>query len=333
MRSIYVLILGMMLLSSRVWAQDENIATATAALQSVLSTLKQSVEKLSLDNDQLAAKDQSIRRQVSQLQMQLGSFEARGDVLNKTAEKLQDKTPGRAQQITRMEAENADLDDRAQKAEGAIKPIQQSMDEKYKEDQKLLLQLKGMSYAPSPLTQVRSPGTQEAQRLQKEKLRLMKMINDSQQRQEALQGEIIELQKNTPMLPGASALAHQQILKEQIKDLEAQLTAYPQEKFSANPGASDQWNENQLYQLALELKTLEKNYVQLKGLMEQMGKKTQAARMTVSQHVEGEKLQSSIDDLDRQGESLRADLDDLRSQMVDLDKRKSQLEMMVRQLP
>ena len=63
--------------------------------------------------------------------------------------------------------------------------------------------------------------------------------------------------------------------------------------------------------------------------MEQMSKKAQAAQMTVSQHVEEEKLQSSIDDLNRQGVGLRADLDDLRSQMVDLDKRKSRLEMMI----
>jgi predicted nucleic acid-binding Zn-ribbon protein len=67
--------------------------------------------------------------------------------------------------------------------------------------------------------------------------------------------------------------------------------------------------------------------------MEQMNKKAQAARMTVSQHIEGEKLQSSIDDLNRQGVALKVDLDDLRSQMIDLDKRKSYLETTIKQLP
>ena len=55
--------------------------------------------------------------------------------------------------------------------------------------------------------------------------------------------------------------------------------------------------------------------------------------MTVSEHMEGQKLQSNINDLNRQGKKLMADLDDLRSQMVDLDKRKSHLETMLQQTP
>ena len=43
-------------------------------------TLKQSVEKLSLDNDQLAASDNAIKQQISQLQTQLGQLQAQGDV-------------------------------------------------------------------------------------------------------------------------------------------------------------------------------------------------------------------------------------------------------------
>jgi len=55
--------------------------------------------------------------------------------------------------------------------------------------------------------------------------------------------------------------------------------------------------------------------------------------MTVSQHVEEEKLQSSLNDLKHQGAGLGADLDDLRSQMIELDKRKSRLEMLIKHLP
>ena len=71
----------------------------------------------------------------------------------------------------------------------------------------------------------------------------------------------------------------------------------------------------------------------IKGLMEKMSKKAQASRMTVSQHIEGEKLQNSMEDLNRQGTVLRAQLDGLRTQMIDLDKRKSRLEMMIQQSP
>jgi chromosome segregation ATPase len=179
---------------------------------------------------------------------------------------LQDKNPRRGQQIARLERENFDLDNRIQKALGDIKLIQQSM--------------------------------VSGDRLQKEKLKLMKMIYDSQQRQESL---------------------HEAILRA-----------------TASVGHDDRPTgalTMKVHQLELELKSLEKNYLQLKDSMEQMSKNLQAPRMTASGHIEEEKLQSSIDDLNRQGVGLRADLDDLLSQMVDLDKRKARLEAMAQHLP
>jgi chromosome segregation ATPase len=264
-------ILGMMLLTGRVWAQEENgdVSPATTALQEVLSNLKQSVEKLSLDNDQLEARDNAIKGQILQLQTQLSQLEARADFLNKETDKLKDTNPRRTQQISRLEEKDFELDNRIQKAEGSLRSMQQSG---------------GAEDRP-------------VEHSQKEKLKLMKMIYDSQQRQESLHEAISEFQKNT------------------------------------NGGFLNQGDDAQLRQLESELQALEQNYLQLKDLMEQMNKKAQAARMTVSQHIEGEKLQSSIDDLNRQGVALKVDLDDLRSQMIDLDKRKSYLETTIKQLP
>ena len=54
--------------------------------------------------------------------------------------------------------------------------------------------------------------------------------------------------------------------------------------------------------------------------------------MTVAEHVEEVKLQNSIDELNRQSLGLRANLDELRNQLIDLDKRKSSLEAMVQHL-
>jgi len=297
---------------------------------------------LVVDNNQLSAKDNAVKSQVSQLQMRLGQLEAQGESLNKVTGRLQDKNPGRAQEVTRMEEENFDLDNRIQKDGVAIKSIQESLNAAYPEEQKLLVQLKnmqnGLPGGLSPASQGDSSLPQVAARRQKEKLKLMKMIYDSQQRQEALHESILEFQKDTPLLPAASALAHQQQLKEQIKDLEAQIAARgglspaPQGD-SSLPVPAHQWDNTQFSQLETELKDLEKNYLQLKDLMEQMSKKSQSAQMTVSQQIEGKKLQGNIEDLNSQSERLLADLDDLRSQMVDLDKRKSRLETMVQQLP
>ena len=154
MRLFFAVILGMMFFSGTGLAQEEDATTDKAALQNVLSVLKQSVEKLSSDNDQWTARDHAVQQQVLELRSQLGCLQGQGDLLNKKAAPFQDKNPSRAQQIARLEKENSDLDHRIQKAEGSIKLIQESM----------------ASMA----------------RLQKEKLKLMKMIYDSQQRQESL---------------------------------------------------------------------------------------------------------------------------------------------------
>jgi chromosome segregation ATPase len=316
-RLLMAVILGMMPLAGRVWAQEEgDISPATTALEDVLSNLKQSVEKLSLDNDQLEARDNAVKQQILDLQKQLNQLEAQADLLNKEIDRLKDNNPRRAQQISRLEEKNSQLDDSAQKTESDIKLIQQSLDAENQQDHQL----------PSP----RSLAVDHDQ---KERLKLMKMIYDSQQRQESLHQAISEFQKNTPLQPAASALEHQQFLNEQIKDLEAQLAAYPPQGIPADRGISGQGDDAQLRQLEVELKALEQNYLQLKDLMGQMDKKAQSVQMTVSDRIEKQKIQGSMDDLKRQGVALKIDLDDLRSQMVDLDKRKSSLEMMIRQLP
>jgi chromosome segregation ATPase len=330
-RIFFAVILGAVLGAGLGRAQEEgNVNTATSALQSVLSNLKQSVEQLSLDNDQLAARDRAIKQQVRELKDQLGALESQGELLDKAAGQLQDKNPHRSEQIARLEEENYELDDRTQKTENSIQQIQQSLEAGYREDQRLLLQLKRMTNSMPGLPEAQPADSQAAVRLQKEKLRLMKMIYDSQKRQGALHESILEFQKNTPLLPGASALAHQQLLKEQIKDLETQLSAYPPRRMTAVP--AEQLDDTQLHQLELELKALEKNYLQLKDLMGQMTKKSQNAQGTIGDRAEAEKLQKNIDDLNHQGAGLRAGLDDLRSQMIDLDKRKSQLEDMIKKM-
>jgi len=280
----------------RCWAQDD-VAITTDTLESGLSRLKQSVERLTADNEQLTRRNNALKQEVYQLQTRLGLLTGQNSLLNKTVMKLQEQNQPRSEQISRLEKENLDWDTHIQKAEGDIRQISPSS---------------GNFTQESQMTNHR----------QKEKLKLMKMIYDSQRRQEALNGSILDEKKQTLLLPAASVLARQQVLKKQVKDLEDKIA-----------GFSNQWDEAQLQALEGELKTLEKNYIQLKDLLGQMSKKAQEARMTVSQHVEQGKLEDNINDLNHQEAGLKADLEDLRSQMVDLDKRKFSLERLIRQQP
>jgi len=287
------------------WAQDD-VMYATDALQEGLSHLKQSVEQLTADNQRLTLQNNAVKQEIDQLQAQLAQLRWQEDILNKTVSKLRSYNPRRARQISRLEEESLDLDNRTQKACEAIKSVQGAlqMDDR---------QARHIPGEESPL---------EARR-QKEKYQLMKMIYDSQRRQDALHAAILAYEKQTPVSSAAGLLNHQQILKEQIKDLEGPIAASP----------SPQWDDTQLGALELELKKLEQNYTQLKNLLRQMGPKWQRPQMTGSQHAEQGQLEGSVNDLKRQEAGLKADLDDLRSQMVVLDKRKSSLEKLIKQQP
>jgi len=283
MRLFFAFILGMILSTGCAIAQDDEVMTASSALQGVLSNLQQSIEKLSLDNAQWQAQDKGVKQRIAQLQMQLGRLETQGNDLDRAAVHLHENDLRQAQEITRLEKENSDLDAHIQKTQGDIKLVQRSLDTKYHEYQKLI-----------------SPARQAAVDRQKEKLKLMKMVYDSQLRQETLHRSILELKKSTNSLPVAQALVRPPL-----------------------------WDEGQMHQLEFDLKDLEKNYAQLKDLTEKMSQKAKSFRPTVDQKIEEKKLQGNMNDLTRQSVGLRADLDDLRAQMVELDKRKSYLEMML----
>lgn len=300
------------------WAQDD-VTYATDALQEVLSHLKQSVEQLTADNQRLTLQNNAVKQDIEQWQAQLGQLRQQEDLLNKTAARLRSDNPRRAQQISRLQEESLDLDNRTQKTLEAIKSLQGALQAGYQEREQLLRQMNDMQGLPS------SPNAEsplEARR-QKEKLQLMKMIYDSQARQESLHASILDYEKQTPVPSAAGLLAYQQVLKEQIKDLEGQIVTSP----------SSQWDDTQLGALELELRKLEQNYTQLKNLLKQMGPKFPRTQMTGSQHAEQGQLEGSVNDLKRQEAGLKADLDDLRSQMVVLDKRKSSLEMLIKQQP
>ncbi len=333
MRLLAVMSISLLLVSSS-WAQEErNIVSATSALQDVLSTLKDSVDKLSVDNDQLAARDKSMKQQMAQLQMRLGSLRQEGDRLNQAAGKFQNSNPRRARQITELEGESFDWDNRIKKAQDSIALIQQSLDEKYKQDQALLLQLKDLTGATLPAApQAPSLESQTALQVQLEKLKLMKMIADSQDRQAALQQSILDYQKSKSMLPQAAAI-NQQLVQDQINALQAQAAALPTPSIPVKLGSANQGDGLQAKELQLELKVLAKNYGQLKDLINQMDKKAGITKMSAEQHAQEEKLQGSLENLNHQSAGLRAQLDDLRSQMIDLDKRKTSLEEMIKKLP
>jgi len=325
----FIVLLISFFLSTCAWAQEDNLMNATSALQDVLSTLKDSVDKLNVNNSKLAAKDNYIRNQISLLQVKLAKLSQDGAVLNKAEEPLRQNNDRFSKQINELESEIFGVDNETQKDEGEIRLAQQSMDAGYHEDEKLLLQLKKMAPVLGGQA-VPSPIDDEALKMQKEKLKIIKMIYESRERQAAIHQSILDFQKNSPQLPAVSDMAQQAVLKSQINALQTEIAAYPP-VLPASVNAN--WDDDQLEQLEGELNVLERDYHQLKELMAQMNQRVQSNKLSSGEEAEAQQLRHHIENLDNESQGLRADLDDLRSQMVDLDKRKSHLEELIKQLP
>ncbi|MDE1919925.1 MAG: hypothetical protein KGJ09_00730 [Candidatus Omnitrophica bacterium] len=268
MRLFIAFMTGALFISCSAWAQQDKIAAAVSNLETVLATFKQSAEKLSADNAQWNSRNKDLQKQVLNLQQQLQQLQAQGDDLHKAAGRLQENNPARARYIARVEKEKSVLDDRIQKNASDIKSIQKSLEAESKD-------------------------YQAAVHRQKEKLALLKMINDSQQRQELLKNAILEFQKTTAPLKNAP-----------------------------------QGDDARMRQMEEDINILEQNYLQLKGLMEQMVHKVQSPRMAQAQRIEEKELEGRLEDLNSRNKGLRAQLEALRSQMIELDKRKSRLEQM-----
>lgn len=291
-------------------AQEDSVDSAASALQQVLLTLQQSVKKLSVDNNELSARNQSYQQQVLQLKTRLSDLQSQADTLNRKALRLRESNPQRQQEILRLQEEDRQLDARLGQTEKGITSVQKALG----------------SQDAGPLTQAPSGEIQS----QTEKLHLMKMIYDSQQRQEELQDSILKLRKDG-LSPLASAQGRADTLKAEIKGLQDEILK-SQARTAPSAGAPS-GDEAQLARLELDLKSLRENYGQLKDLMGQINKRGGVVPLTPQEHADQLKLQASLDDLDRQGKGLRVQLDELRTQMVDMDKRKSRLDEMLRQLP
>ncbi|MBF0511142.1 MAG: hypothetical protein HQL13_02315 [Candidatus Omnitrophica bacterium] len=324
MRVIGILILGIIFLFNPGWAMGKDVSGETALLKQALAQLKSTEQTMNLDNDLWRFKNKTKEEEVRQLQAKLQRLKGQGEAFNQSSDNIEEIKPGQQKQIDHLKEILIDLDHRIQKVNENIQFAKQSLDEENQEYQKSLSRLKEVKKQVEP--PVESSDQKEKLHRQKERLRLMKMIDHSQERQESLHTAILNLQKKSPVVFGEEMIAHQKFLKEQIQALESQIAAYPPKGVSLPKGSANQWNSKDLSQMEDQLKFLEENYGALKLLVEQMSQKTKGLKVPVTQSIEEKKLETSLKDLNLQGTQLKVELDGLRAQMVHLDKLKTHLE-------
>ena len=308
--------------ASCVYAQTQlGIEQVSDQLGTSLTSLKNSADKLSVGNGALTAKNDDLKKHLNKLQTQFQKLADENNVLTKSAQKLQDIKPVRAQQIAELEKSIFELDEKMDKWTEEIKTSKAALVRSQAED--LLLTKKLGEIIPVVPVPAPKPVVVDTDR-RKEKLRILKMVYQSKERQEDLYSQVNQLEKQQPVIVAGATAEDKQALLDQIKRVQDEIDQLTK---ASQPALSAQnWSQEQMAQLDKEVKDLQKNRDELEDLLGRMQQKAQKVTATQDQRNEQVRLRASLEDLNKQGESLRANFKSLSRTMVELNKRKAFLE-------
>ncbi len=321
------LVLGFLAVVSHAHAEEAPVKEAADRFGEELEGLKASAAKLSLRNAAMSAANSELRTRMSAQQIRLGKLVEESNDLTKAALKLQDSNPTRTKKITQLEKDNFDIDSRTDHLTEQGKTDKDAMEREKAQEGPLdakLAQLGLMVQKPEP--QIPSP----ADAHQKEKLRLLKMIYESKQRQADLYVRLSDSQKNVPVSSGSSFPGKKHTLAAKIREAEDSIEEMNKRMALAVSVSQNDPNEGQIRKMEEYVRELQKNHDELEDLIAQMQQKSQKIAMTPEQRSQANKLRTSLGDLSGEGRKLKADLNDLRQDMVALDKKKTRLELMMR---
>ena len=303
-----------------VYAQtDQRIEFAANKFGKGLSGLKDSADQLSAGNRALTAQNNALKLRLNQALLKLQQSIEENKSLTRASLKLQDGHPVRAKQIAQLEREAFEADAKMDRLAQEIKVDKDAIERAQADEQQLTKRLSefGVNQAPT------APPVPDHQ---KEKLRLLKMVYESKQRQEDVHRQIWEVQKHAPLAAVAvDTSGRKAILSGQIKELQAEIEQLNKAARQVPPTQSA-WEQDQMRQLEIQVKDLQKNSDELENLVGRMQQKTQKIALVPDEQAQQNKLRSSLSDLQRESEQMKKELGGLREQMVELDKRKTYLD-------
>ncbi|MBF0489202.1 MAG: hypothetical protein HQL15_01110 [Candidatus Omnitrophica bacterium] len=304
----------------------------STGLTQSLSELNNTAVEMSASNDSMAIKNSQIKGQLKVLQMTLQKVNKDSEELNSVKLRMEQPNIAKAKHIEQLEKNIADSDSKIKELQDQIKTEGDSLTAKQKEQEKVEAQIERILVPGKPVTlDGDSPELLDiVQQKKKEKLAALKMISESQERQVLLQEQIQDFQNKLPPIISGNKenLTRKQVLEKQINQLQdeiVQLGTPTNTKALSIDGA-----EQDMDQLESSIRNLEKNRNELKVLVVQLQKKAKKARLTQSDVEETSRLQSGLERLKSQTKSLKFDLQELQQEMVRLDKRKVELEDLLR---
>jgi chromosome segregation ATPase len=322
------LAIGLVFLTGNLFAQDQPVVEigepaidqAMDTLGAGLSDLKASASKLSSGNANMTMRNTALKAKINEFQKQLGQLSEENNALTRAALKLQDQSPTRTKKITQLEKELFSLDEKMERLAADISTHADAIERAKAEDESLTARLNEIGLkepAPAPVEVVEDVRGKQ----QKEKLRLLKMIADSKQKQIELHAKINTAKKNVPVID-QSVSGRKEELQAKIKEAEIEL-AKANAQLPATP--LEELTQEQVKQLEAQVKDLKANHAELDKLMGKMEKKVGKVTLTSDQRMQLAKLKESQEAINIESRKLKGQLADLRQEMVNLDKRKTQL--------
>ncbi len=292
-----------------------------SALEETLKDLRDSSDEIKRSNDQLHQFNTQLGQEITQLQLKLGQLQEQEKGLTQSAFRLQDKNEAKAKQIALVQKDLFALDAKFEKANADVKEAKDMLVKMNQEDQNLNEQLTEIQHVlPEAIS---NTGSLEVDSKRKEKINLLKMIDQSHVRQEQLNQALSQLRPTGQAIETVQLLAQREAYQAQINELQRQLRELPMDVAVAG---NDVYNPDDVKTLMNQMASLEQNYSQLRDLWLKMQDKAQVLQMNPSQKIEKSKLAKNLTDLNQQSSILKGELQTLREQMVELDKRKTRLQ-------
>lgn len=299
---------------------DDHINVAANRFSQQLNSLKSGTERLHAGNADLTARSSDVKGTVYQLHGHLQKAVDENKSLTRSMQRLQETHPSRTRKIEHLRRELSEYDDKMERVEDLIRISQRAIDAASKEDARLRQRLDEIGMAPPIDDEPPMPDDSE----QKEKLRLLKLIDESKEHQQELYYQVAQAkkQKEVTQVVTVQTSGERQQLANQIGALEAQLEqlAKPQ------PPPEDPWKPEQLVQVQDQIKALQQNHDELQELIGRMHQKAQSIPISQDQRNERNRLRASLEEIHQERRKIKTQLSDLRKQMVSLDKEKASLE-------
>lgn len=299
---------------------DELPSEPSVDVSGSVRSLYASAEKLSLGNSVLAVHLNEINMKVAALQLRLKQLLMDNERLSQEALNLQDNDPSRAKKITALEKESFDMDAKIEELRGKIKADADALALAPAQESRYDQRLAEIGAVSKPVDDpvIESNAS--------EKLRLLKYIRESKKKQEDLYAKIIAGKVSVPVVRVESS-AQKNALLASIRVLEDEIGQLKKMSSLSVAKAND---SQQLKELQAQVAMLQKNYDVLEGLEARLQQKSQVMQKNVEQHGEYARLKENLAQLNKDNTLYLMQIKDLRVQMVELDKRKTLLEALVR---